>query len=426
VSDEIDEELKAERAARRRQRPCVKVLLLGQSESGKSTTLKNFQMQYARDTWLEERSSWRAIIQLNLIRSIVTLLDLLGDALSGPALDSPSALSMLLTEKHRLLRLRLAPLRGVQQDLQRRLGAAAVEETYNPGPGGVLPRPSEFAVRSHDGWRSALERFRARPQEAQESARAADARMRKAAEVTEVVVGCAEDMKALWEDYAVREMLRRRKVRMEEEPGFFLNDIERIATRDYEPSDNDVIRARLRTLGVQEYSFSVEQTGHEWLMYDVGGTRSSRAHWYPYFDDMNAIIFLAPISSFDERLREDRRVNRLEDTYMLWQTLCSLQMLAKTQIILFLNKCDLLEQKLRAGVRVRTHVPSFGNRSNDVDTVKKYFQSHFKEIAKQHSPEPRRFYVHLTSVIETRGTAATLRTVEDGILRASLRRADLL
>jgi guanine nucleotide-binding protein alpha-1 subunit len=85
---------------------------------------------------------------------------------------------------------------------------------------------------------------------------------------------------------------------------------------------------------------------------------------------MDGIIFLAPISSFDERLREDRRVNRLEDTYMLWQTLCSLQMLAKTQIILFLNKCDLLEQKLRAGVEVRTHVPSFGDRSNDVETVK--------------------------------------------------------
>jgi G-protein alpha subunit len=73
--------------------------------------------------------------------------------------------------------------------------------------------------------------------------------------------------------------------------GSFLDDIERIATKDYEPSDNDVIRARLRTLGVQEYSFWVEQGmeallrrvqiklcsvgGHEWLMYDVGGTRSS-------------------------------------------------------------------------------------------------------------------------------------------------------
>jgi hypothetical protein len=27
------------------------------------------------------------------------------------------------------------------------------------------------------------------------------------------------------------------------------------------------------------------------------------------------------------------------------------------------------------------------------------FQSHFKEIARQHSPEQRRYYVHLTSVI---------------------------
>jgi guanine nucleotide-binding protein alpha-1 subunit len=34
VSDEIDEQLKQDRATRRRQRPCVKVLLLGQSESG--------------------------------------------------------------------------------------------------------------------------------------------------------------------------------------------------------------------------------------------------------------------------------------------------------------------------------------------------------------------------------------------------------
>ncbi|KAI9463919.1 guanine nucleotide binding protein, alpha subunit [Russula earlei] len=275
VSDEIDEQLKQERAARRRLRPCVKVLLLGQSESGKSTTLKNFQLQYARETWIEERSSWRAIIQLNLIRTIVTVLDLVGEALASSSYDTTS---LPLTEKHRLLHLRLTPLRGVQLDLQRRLGAASTEETFNPGYGGALPRLSEFAVRSRDGWRSPLKRFRTRPQDAQETARAADARVRKAAEVTEVVVGCADDMKALWEDSAVRDMLRRKKIRMEEEPGFFLNDIDRIAARDYEPSDNDVIRARLRTLGVQEYNFWVEQAGHEWLMYDVGGTRSSVSH----------------------------------------------------------------------------------------------------------------------------------------------------
>jgi hypothetical protein len=53
-----------------------------------------------------------------------------------------------------------------------------------------------------------------------------------------------------------------------------LNDIDRIARKDYEPSNNDVVRARLRTLGVQQYNFHVEQMGHEWQIFDVGGARS--------------------------------------------------------------------------------------------------------------------------------------------------------
>ena len=33
----------------------------------------------------------------------------------------------------------------------------------------------------------------------------------------------------------------------------FLDDLYRIAHRDYEPTDDDVVRARLRTMGVQEH-----------------------------------------------------------------------------------------------------------------------------------------------------------------------------
>jgi hypothetical protein len=40
VSDAIDEQLRAERAELKKSRPDVRILLLGQSESGKSTTLK--------------------------------------------------------------------------------------------------------------------------------------------------------------------------------------------------------------------------------------------------------------------------------------------------------------------------------------------------------------------------------------------------
>ena len=38
-----------------------------------------------------------------------------------------------------------------------------------------------------------------------------------------------------------------------------MNDIRRIASREYVPSDNDVVRARLRTLGVQEYKIKLNK-----------------------------------------------------------------------------------------------------------------------------------------------------------------------
>ena len=94
--------------------------------------------------------------------------------------------------------------------------------------------------------------------------------------------------------------------------------------------------------------------GTEWCLYDVGGSRTQRAAWTPYFDDCDAIIFLAPISCFDEKLAEDRRVNRLEDSYALWKMICSNKLLYKAQIILFLNKCDLR----------RCHTPLFSPQHN--------------------------------------------------------------
>ena len=88
----------------------------------------------------------------------------------------------------------------------------------------------------------------------------------------------------------------------------FLDDISRITKLRYEPTSDDVVRARLRTMGVQEYSFISEKVekeniaagllgygskkptdgdpikrsgplgiepGREWIIYDVGGARSN-------------------------------------------------------------------------------------------------------------------------------------------------------
>src|SRR6266849_2495471 len=49
-------------------------------ESGKSTTVKNFQIAYAPNAWKAERKTWRAVIYLNLVRSVRRILALLDES----------------------------------------------------------------------------------------------------------------------------------------------------------------------------------------------------------------------------------------------------------------------------------------------------------------------------------------------------------
>jgi len=66
-----------------------------------------------------------------------------------------------------------------------------------------------------------------------------------------------------------------------------------------------------------------------------------RAAWIPYFKEITALIFLAPISAFNERLTEDRRVNRLEDTFVLWKTICNSKLLQDVQIVFIFSRSPL-------------------------------------------------------------------------------------
>ncbi|KZT07849.1 G-alpha-domain-containing protein [Laetiporus sulphureus 93-53] len=484
ISDDIDERIREERALWKKKKGLFKLLLLGQSESGKSTVLKNFQLNFAPQAWQEERISWRAVIQLNLVRSVNLILDALAEELaasnsspspirppsagrpdpnsadSSPTATEPSPTStsappapLAFTSKHALLKLRLGPLRQVEADLKQRLGAASSEtdpephSARSPSPYGASDAPFESTyaharnVRSQDlclrSGRSLRDALFA-PQQEGGRIRAASPVMGRTGldDVTEIVAGCGEDVRALWEDEVVREMLKRRKMQMEESGGYFLDDVERIATRTYEPSDDDVVRARLRTLGVQEYSLNFENTGEypgvdrsiskEWIIYDVGGSRTSRAAWLPYFEDANAILFLAPISCFDETLAEDKRVNRLEDSFILWKSIVSSKLLAKCIIILFLNKYDLLSKKLRAGVRINKYLSSYGDRENTAPVLAKYLHHKFRDQHKDFSPEPRSFYGYVTSVVDTKATSSTLASVRDALVQKHLHKADFV
>jgi guanine nucleotide-binding protein alpha-1 subunit len=61
---------------------------------------------------------------------------------------------------------------------------------------------------------------------------------------------------------------------------------------------DDILRARVQTTGPEEHRISIEANGggdlgKEWVVYDVGGSRTQRAAWAQFFDDGQwAVAFL--------------------------------------------------------------------------------------------------------------------------------------
>ncbi|KAG1727532.1 guanine nucleotide binding protein, alpha subunit [Suillus lakei] len=421
ISDLIDDEIRAERAVRKKEEDVVKILLLGQSESGKSTTLKNFRMRFARDKWIEERASWRAVILLNLVRSANAILDALSQEMDDIVPDGLDD-AFKFDDYYRQYKVRLSPLQAVESNLKGLLGATEdIQPRKQISPTTPCGSP-EFFVRSRT-WRNFLQTTQGpefpRPSFQQDLPTLLDS--------TDVIANGKDDIKALWRDSDIQDMLWRRRTRLEDSAGFFLDSIDRLSVRDYEPTDEDVLRARLRTLDIQEHELIMddETDAPKWRIFDVGGSRTQRHAWLPYFDQVNAVIFLAPISCFDERLVEDSRVNRLEDSFILWKAICSSKLLSRTILILFLNKMDILEQKIRHGVMVKRFLPSYGDRPNEMNDVVKYLRQKFKDTVRYCSPEPRVCHIYPTSVTDTKTMSVTLISVRDGILREHLKRADL-
>jgi len=79
---------------------------------------------------------------------------------------------------------------------------------------------------------------------------------------------------------------------------------------------------------------------------DVGGQRNERKKWKDHFRTVDALIFVAAISEYDQLLFEDNKTNRLLEALNLFSEICKSHWFNDAKVILFLNKWDLFEDKL--------------------------------------------------------------------------------
>jgi len=156
------------------------------------------------------------------------------------------------------------------------------------------------------------------------------------------------EIKLLWQEKNIKEAFEKRiefHISIPSTSDYYFDNVEKFAQENFQPTPEDIFRAKLKTTRIYEVVFEINKI--EVTLVDVGGPRSERRKWLHYFNDVTSVIFFAALDEYDMTLEEDCLTNRLEESLRLFREITASKFFGVDSWILFLNKCDLLETKIK-------------------------------------------------------------------------------
>ncbi|KAM9362464.1 guanine nucleotide-binding protein subunit alpha-12a isoform 1-T1 [Symphorus nematophorus] len=223
-------------------------------------------------------------------------------------------------------------------------------------------------------------------------------------------------LSALWADTGIQEAYARRsEFQLSESVKYFLDNLDRIGQLSYIPSKQDILFARKATKGIVEHDFVIKKIPFK--MVDVGGQRSQRQKWFQCFDGITSILFMVSSSEYDQVLMEDRRTNRLVESMNIFETIVNNKLFLNVSIILFLNKTDLLVEKIRT-VDIRKNFPEFRGDPRRLEDVQAFLVQSFSRKRRNRG---KPLFHHFTTAIDTENIRFVFHAVKDTILQENLK-----
>jgi len=234
----------------------------------------------------------------------------------------------------------------------------------------------------------------------------------------------AEHVKALWSNPVIQEtVLKSYLFQLPDSAAYLAENIDRIVMRDYTPTFEDILRCRARTTGIVEIEFEIDK--FKFKVVDVGGQRSERKKWIHCFEGVTGLIFCVALSEYDQKLYEDERTNRMHEALELFDEMCNSEYFARTDIMLFLNKCDLFREKLkRVDLSVCFSDYNFGA---DFDRACNFIRTKFEGLNRRTAGgTPKRLYCHVTCATDTENVRVVFNMVRHIILNRNLEGAGII
>jgi len=224
----------------------------------------------------------------------------------------------------------------------------------------------------------------------------------------------------MFADEGVKEAIdRANEYQLNDSTIYFWERANDLLASDYVPTEQDVLRARVRTTGIVQQNFQIGEK--KYTMFDVGGQRNERRKWIHCFDNVTAVIFVTAVSEYDQVLYEDENTNRMDEALVLFEQICNHPSFKKTSMILFLNKRDLFEIKLKKkNLTCWRDIPELQKADQDYERNMAYVKREF--LDKNKDQLVRQVYVHATCATDTNNIAFVMESVFDIILKDNLRK----
>ncbi|KAM4719583.1 guanine nucleotide-binding protein subunit alpha-14-like [Anableps anableps] len=218
-------------------------------------------------------------------------------------------------------------------------------------------------------------------------------------------------IKRVWSDLGVQKCYDlRREFQLSDSAKYYLSDIDRITAPGYIPTLQDILRVRVPTTAIVEYPFDMKEV--IFRMVDVGGQRSQRKKWIHCFEDVTSVIFLAALNEYDQVLYESEKDNRMVESLFLFKTIISSIWFKKSSTILFLNKTDLLQEKIKTS-HLATYFPKYNGPQCNAESAKKFIHQMYLTV---HKGQEKPLYTHFTCATDTENIQFVFESVKDTIL----------
>jgi GTPase SAR1 family protein len=225
-----------------------------------------------------------------------------------------------------------------------------------------------------------------------------------------------QDVKLLWGDEGVKEAFKFRDTHFQLDDGidYFFDRIDILTQPGFMPSQEEVLRIRVRSTGIEEAEFKFKDI--KFRMVDVGGQRSERRKWIHCFDSVNAIIFCVALSEYDQVLREDDTQNRMKESLLLFQEIVNSHWFRNTTFIIFFNKMDLFKQKIKE----KPLTDCFPNYTGgpDWELATQFIKARFLEVRQQ--LQTQQVFTHFTCAIDTENIQLIFMDIKETILKKIL------